>query len=46
VLKVFFLDLENLRWMPRVLALAVLGMMLLGVSMLYQKFSSRVVEET
>jgi uncharacterized membrane protein len=46
VLKVFFLDLENLRWMPRVLALAVLGMMLLGVSMLYQKFSSRVVERT
>jgi hypothetical protein len=39
--KVFFIDLESLRWLPRVLALAVLGMMLLGVSMLYQKFTSK-----
>jgi len=39
--KVFFIDLESLRWLPRVLALAVLGMMLLAVSMLYQKFTSK-----
>jgi uncharacterized membrane protein len=44
LLKVFFLDLENLRWLPRVLALAVLGIMLMGVSMLYQKFAARMKE--
>jgi hypothetical protein len=41
-LKVFFVDLESLRWLPRVLALAVLGLMLMGVSFLYQKYSTRV----
>jgi uncharacterized membrane protein len=41
VLKVFFVDLESLRWLPRVLALAVLGMTLMGVSMLYQKFFAK-----
>ncbi len=46
LLKVFFLDLESLRWLPRVLALAVLGLMLMGVSMLYQKFASRMQRET
>jgi hypothetical protein len=39
--KVFFIDLESLQWLPRVLALAVLGIMLLGVSMLYQKFTTK-----
>jgi Predicted membrane protein (DUF2339) len=41
LLKVFFIDMESLRLLPRVLALAVLGLMLLGVSMLYQKFFAR-----
>jgi uncharacterized membrane protein len=41
VAKVFFVDLESLRWLPRVLALAVLGMMLLSVSMLYQRSTSK-----
>ncbi len=44
VLKVFFIDLSTLRWLPRVLALAVLGLMLLGVSMLYQKFAKRLLK--
>jgi hypothetical protein len=38
LLKVFFVDLSSLQLFPRILALAVLGMMLLGVSFLYQKF--------
>lgn len=38
LLKVFFIDLASLQLFPRILALAVLGMMLLGVSFLYQKF--------
>ncbi len=41
VFKVFFIDMASLQWMPRVLALAVLGMMLLGTSTLYQQFASR-----
>jgi hypothetical protein len=44
LLKVFFVDLSTLRWLPRVLALAVLGLMLLGVSMLYQKFAARLLK--
>lgn len=44
LLKVFLSDLSSLKWLPRVLALAVLGMMLLGVSMLYQKFAARLKE--
>jgi len=44
VLKVFFIDLSHLRWLPRVLALAVLGLMLIGVSILYQKFLARVAQ--
>jgi hypothetical protein len=43
VLKVFFYDLAELKWLPRVLALAVLGLMLLGVSLLYQKFAARLL---
>jgi uncharacterized membrane protein len=39
--KVFFIDLASLRLMPRVLALFVLGMMLLGTSLLYQRFAGR-----
>ena len=39
--KVFLIDLSFLHLMPRILALAVLGMMLLGVSFLYQRFTSR-----
>ena len=39
--KVFFLDLAHLELLPRVLALAVVGMALLGVSFLYQKFAAR-----
>lgn len=39
--KVFFVDLAQLRLLPRVLALAVLGIMLLAVSFLYQKFRAR-----
>lgn len=38
LVKVFFVDLASLQLFPRILALAVLGMMLLGVSFLYQKF--------
>ena len=41
LVKVFFNDLGFLELMPRILALAVLGMTLLGVSFLYQKFTSR-----
>ena len=41
LLKVFLVDLGSLDLLPRVLALAVLGMMLLGVSFLYQKFTAR-----
>jgi uncharacterized membrane protein len=44
LLKVFFVDLSTLRWLPRVLALAVLGLMLLGVSMLYQRFAARLLK--
>lgn len=40
--KVFLVDLAHLRLFPRVLALAVLGLMLLAVSFLYQKFTARV----
>lgn len=39
--KVFLVDLSNLKLLPRVLALAALGMALLGVSFLYQKFTRR-----
>jgi uncharacterized membrane protein len=46
LIKVFFIDLESLRWLPRVLALAVLGLTLMGVSMLYQKFASRMEQNT
>jgi uncharacterized membrane protein len=42
LLKVFFVDLASLELMPRILALAVLGIMLLGVSFLYQKFKHSV----
>jgi uncharacterized membrane protein len=35
--KVFFVDLASLQLLPRVLALAVLGIMLLAVSLVYQK---------
>jgi uncharacterized membrane protein len=35
--KVFFVDLASLQLLPRVLALAVLGVMLLAVSLVYQK---------
>lgn len=42
LLKVFLVDLSRLELFPRVLALAVLGMMLLGTSALYQKFAAGV----
>ena len=41
--KVFLVDLAGLEVIARVAAFAVLGMMLLGVSWLYQRFTSRVV---
>ena len=44
VLKVFFIDLESLRWLPRMSALAVLGVLLIAVSMLYQRFAGRMQE--
>ncbi len=40
--KVFLVDLSELELFPRVLAFAVLGLMLLGVSFLYQKFTRRI----
>lgn len=42
--KVFLVDLSELELLPRVLAFAVLGVMLLAVSALYQKFSARIAE--
>lgn len=42
VIKVFFVDLAELDMFPRVLAFGVLGMTLLGVSLLYQRFMGRV----
>jgi hypothetical protein len=40
LLKVFLVDLASLELFPRVLALAVLGVALLAVSFLYQRFRS------
>ncbi len=40
--NVFLIDLKNLEVLPRVLAFAVLGLTLMGVSLLYQKFASRI----
>ena len=40
--KVFFVDLAALELMPRILALAVLGLLMMGVSLLYQRFMARV----
>lgn len=42
LLKVFLVDLANYELIIRVVALFILGMMLLGVSYLYQKFTSRI----
>jgi len=42
--KVFLIDLQNLELLPRVLAFAVLGVMLLGVSYLYQRYTARLRE--
>lgn len=42
--KVFFVDLGNLTLMPRILALAVLGVILLGISFLYQKYAGSMEE--
>ena len=42
--KVFLVDLASLELLPRVLAFAVLGVVLLGVSVLYQKWAPRMVE--
>lgn len=39
--KVFLIDLASLDLLPRVLALAVLGVALLAASFLYQRFSTR-----
>ena len=44
LLKVFFVDLSSLILLARVVALAVLGMMLLAVSYIYQKFAARLNE--
>lgn len=41
LLKVFLIDLAELELLPRVLAFAVLGMMLLGTSLLYQRYAPR-----
>ena len=43
LLKVFFLDLAQLEQLPRVLATFVLGIMLLAVSFVYQRFAARIV---
>jgi hypothetical protein len=43
--KVFFVDLAALELMPRILALAVLGFLMMGVSLLYQRFMARVEGE-
>ena len=43
--KVFIIDLGELRVIYRVLALAVVGVMLLGVSFLYQKFAQRLGDD-
>jgi uncharacterized membrane protein len=40
--KVFLIDLASLELLPRVLAFAVLGVTLLGVSFLYQRFRTRI----
>lgn len=45
LIKVFFIDLAELELMPRVLAFGVLGLMLLGVSWLYQRFAARVTSD-
>lgn len=45
LLKVFLVDLAELELLPRVLAFAVLGMMLLGTSLLYQRYAARLVRE-
>lgn len=42
LLKVFAIDMANLDLLPRVLAFAGLGLALLGTSLLYQRFASRV----
>ncbi|MBX7168572.1 MAG: DUF2339 domain-containing protein [Pirellulales bacterium] len=39
VAKVLLVDLAELQWLPRILALAVLGVMLLAVSAFYQRLS-------
>ena len=44
LLKVFFVDLNTLDLMSRVLALAVVGLILMAASALYQKFSARMPE--
>jgi uncharacterized membrane protein len=44
LLKVFFVDLAHLQLIIRVLALAVVGMALLGVSFLYQRYAPRLLE--
>ena len=41
LLKVFFIDLSSLILLARVVALAVLGLMLLVVSFIYQKFAAK-----
>ena len=43
-LKVFFIDLASLILLARVLALAVLGLMLLAVSFIYQRFAAKLKE--
>ena len=40
--KVFLIDLRNLEVLPRILAFAVLGLTLMAVSALYQKFAARI----
>jgi len=41
LVKVFFIDLAELELLARVLALAVLGLMLLAVSFIYQRFAAK-----
>ncbi len=46
LLKVFLVDLAQLELLPRVLAFSVLGVMLLGTSVLYQRFAVRAARQT